>query len=254
MPIHLESIQPEYRPGLALLGERLVAYFGDRLAAIFLTGSVAFHEAVPGVSDIDLFIFLTDEPGDEDTAWFDATLVELTALEPLLAECHRNLFSLARLEREEFWRYACRYNALQVYGSDVLAALEAHGVVIPAPSPAWARARAGFTRRILASLRGGVVPDYLYTPPADPHLAARKLARYFVIVEGAYLLMADGAFTSFRTADVLPALRTRYPQWADLWETTAALLDDPHLTAGAYLPHLLPFVEWMVDRIAASEG
>jgi hypothetical protein len=91
--------------------------------------------------------------------------------------------------------------------------------------------------------------------PADPALAARKLARNFVLVEGAHFLMALGAFRSFRRSDVIKGLMRHAPRWRSVTETADGILDDPY-AAGVkpkvFLAQLAPFVEWMINEIDDS--
>ena len=64
-----DLIQPEFRPILHGARKNLLAYFGDRLQVIYLCGSIACGEALVGASDVDWWMFLSDEPDAEDIAW-----------------------------------------------------------------------------------------------------------------------------------------------------------------------------------------
>lgn len=249
---NVRKIQSQYRPAMQFIVQQLIAYFGDRLLAIYLTGSVAYGEALVGVSDVDTFIFLDVEPSASDLAWCDALRQNVVLRFPVATDYLLAPHALELLERESFWRYALRYNSLQLYGTDILAALESRGFAIEAPSHAFALNRLGWMKPLLESLRGGSVPEYVYHTPEMPCLAVRKLARYFVLLEGAYLLMLDDQFISFRSCDVLPALRANYPQWETLYQMTDAVLRDPYTIAFSvddFLRAVIPFYAMAVNRV-----
>lgn len=180
-----EQIQSDYRPALIEAGEAVTAYFGERLLAIYLTGSIMTGEALPGVSDVDWFMFLEGEPTEEELFWCHELVDDITSRYPAVVDFLLTPYPLARLEQDSFWRFAVRHRAIRLYGRDLPADLQARGLVVDAPSRAMALGRQQWMQRILGDLQQGTVPTYLYQEPADPHLAMRKLARYFVIVEGA---------------------------------------------------------------------
>lgn len=69
--------------------------------------------------------------------------------------------------------------------------------------------------------------------------------RSFVLVEGAFLLMSEGHFTSFRQGAVLQGLR-RFRRWRPLVRQAEAVLADPLEAAvppDDVLAGLAPFVE-----------
>ena len=249
------AIQREFRPAISYAWQELLGYFGSRLQAVYLTGSVAYGEALPGVSDVDWFMFLDAEPSKEDLNWCHALRHTVLTRFPVAADYLLTPHAMAMLEGESFWRFALRYNALRLYGVDLLATLEARGITIDAPSRALALGRLGWMQPLLASLRAGCVPEYLFDTPETPCLFARKLARYFVLVEGAYLLMLEGQFISFRALDVLPSLRIHYPEWEGLYKMTDALLLDPYtidFSVEAFISALIPFFEGVVQRVEIS--
>ncbi len=58
--------------------------------------------------------------------------------------------------------------------------------------------------------------------------------------------MALGRFRSFRQADVLPELRSHFPEWAPFPEVTEAVLADPYavgVTPEVYARELTGFFE-----------
>ncbi len=249
---NIQRIQPEFRSAMQFAGQQLLTYFDKQLLAVYLTGSVAYGEALVGVSDVDTFIFLDVEPSEIDLSWCDELRTTILSRFPVATDYLLTPHSMELLECESFWRYALRYNSLQLYGSDILTALELRGFAIEAPSRAFALNRLGWMKPLLESLRGGTVPEYVYHTPEMPCLAVRKLARYFVLLEGAYLLMLDEQFISFHACDVLPALRANYPQWDTLYQMTDAVLRDPYTIAYSvddFLCAVIPFFDMAVNRV-----
>ena len=88
--------------------------------------------------------------------------------------------------------------------------------------------------------------------PSDPFLATRKLARNFVIVEGAYVLMAKGEFVSFKQEAVLKGIRRTSGRWGALTRATEGILQDPHRAAvrpDGFMREAGPFVNWAIEQI-----
>jgi len=246
-------IQDEFRDLVAAMDAACAARFGSGLRGAFLGGSIAFGEAWPGASDLDWFTFLQDEPTRADKAWQRRTRKQLESRFPVASEVHLNLFSLDRLRRETFWRFIIRYNMVRVRGVNLVAELAREGVRIPRPSRRLAKGRLGFMRQCWAATLAGRCPPSLQDPlPSDPFLTTRKLARNYVVVEGAYTLMALGAFTSFKQEAVLGGLRKASARWRPLVKTTEAVLADPFRAAvppEAFVRDLHPFMEWAIDRV-----
>ncbi len=110
-------------------------------------------------------------------------------------------------------------------------------------------------RNIEGAVRGELPKALFPRLPDDPLLVTRKLARNFVLVEGAHLLMVDNAFCGFRQKDVLTKLKTLYPQWMSVFLITETILEDP-LKAGImpddFVTQIEPFCRWSIERIENS--
>ena len=107
-------------------------------------------------------------------------------------------------------------------------------------------------RNIEGAVRGELPKELIPKLPVEPPLATRKLARNFIILEGAHLLMADGAFCGFRRKDVLAKLRVLYPQWTTVFDRTDAILEDPFaapVKPEDYIAEIAPFCRWSIERI-----
>ena len=63
------NIQAEFRPAIQRALKLCTDRFGEDLKAIYLSGSVAFGEALAGVSDVDWFMFQKVEPNEGDSSW-----------------------------------------------------------------------------------------------------------------------------------------------------------------------------------------
>lgn len=140
---------------------------------------------------------------------------------------------------------------------DLVSQFDREGIRTAVPGPKMARSRLPFVRKCLEEALAGRRISSLGQLPQDEYLASRKLARYFVLLEGAYVLMARGAFQSFRQEAVLAGLRKITRRWRPLLRTTEAILADPHKAAvqpREILRMLRPFVEWGLEVTEASQG
>ena len=241
------TVQPEFQP---LLDEALrlsQEALGSRLCAFYLHGSIAQGDAIAGVSDLDAMLILADDVTVSDRTWQTAAQQELHTRFPIAEEVHLTLLSLDDLAGNDFARFALRYNASLASGQDVVRSMDC-----PAPDAAMAKSRLDFARQCFDDALTGKQPACTGPLPADPYWLARKFARYFVVIEGAYYLMAQGAFISFAPRDVLPALERYVPQFApELHLTQQVLADAPAagITGQAYLYKIHMLVKWMFNHI-----
>ncbi|MCE5323752.1 hypothetical protein LLG46_10620 [bacterium] len=245
-------MQDEFRPGIERALGLCRLRFGDRLKTVVLGGSVAFDEALAGVSDMDWFAFTTDEPTEADLRWQVKTKQMLERDYPVVSEFSLGVFPVEHLRKQDSWRFIIKYNSIRLHGADIIAELEKEGITTPPPSIELLKSRICWTEPMWQCACGGKIPDKLFKTPDDPFLASRKIARYFVLLEGAYLLMLDGRFVSFRQSDVLDGLRMAYPEWKMIYDLTHRVSNAPHEVC--MLPEVListikPFVSWMIQRV-----
>ena len=241
------TFQPEFAPLVQEALARSRAAFGDRLCAFYLHGSIAQGDAVAGISDLDAMLVLTDSVTDADRAQQNTAQQELQSRYPVAEEVHLTLLSLDDLAANDFARFALRYNALLLFGQDVVRTMPC-----PAPDAAMAKGRLAFARQCFDDALSGKQPACTGPLPADPYWQARKFARYFVILEGAYYLMAAGRFTSFAPGDVLPALHQIVPQFSAELQLTQRILNDAPaacVTGRAYLYAIYTLVKWLFSQI-----
>ncbi len=243
-------MQELFRPLVEAVQEKIPAAFGSRCLASYLHGSIRVGDAVPGVSDLDYMFILSDGPTEADQVWLRETERLLQKRYPVVAQVHLSPLSVVDLQDNAFARFALRYNAMRLHGEDVLASLEAAGIPTPAPDAAFAKGRLGFARACLEQALAGQEPDCTGPLPVGDAWVARKYARYFVVIEGAYFLMAQGLFRSFEVTEVMPALYAVCQDFREQLCITARVLEDPAGTdSHAYLLIIAPLVAWMHQQI-----
>lgn len=248
----MTGFQPGFGALLSAVDAACVRRFGPRLLAAYVAGSVASGEAWPGSSDLDWFMFIRNKPTPADRSWRHRMQERLPARFPIVSKVHLNVVPLDRLAREPYWRFILRYNSVRLRGADLVARLGRAGHRTRRPSRALAKARLRFVRKCLAEAMAGRRVPALGELPCDRALATRKLVRNFVLVEGAHLLMATGAFESFKKADVLRGLRRAAPKWRSLFRKAERILNDPYsIDVGPrrFMKQARPFVEWMIGVI-----
>lgn len=244
-------MQKEFQALLDEIAALLPAYFSDRFISGYLHGSVYYGDAIPGVSDLDYMVILTNLT-EADKAWLRQTARELERLFPVAAEVHLNTCTLDELRSQSFTRFALTYNATLHAGQDALAMLTSEGITAPSPNAAFAKARLDFARQCFQQALMGETPACTGPLPTETPFILRKFARYFVVIEGAYFLMCRDLFCGFRTVDVLPALMNGCLEYRDMLLLTEAILSAPEnqiLTPDEYLCRIQPLVMWMFAQI-----
>ena len=256
LPDEAKYVQEPFRTPIEEGLRCSVKRLGETLRAFYLGGSIASGDGWPGASDTDCFLFVADDPPEVDLAWCKTKGELLEERYPVIKGYHLSMFSVDRLRKESAWRFILRYNGILLHGVDIIAELEEGGIHTARPSKEWAKARVEWMRRnVEGAVRGDLPKELNPKLPEDPFLATRKLARNFIVLEGAHLLMADGAFCGFRQDDVLAKLKGLYPQWAPMFDRTDAILQNPFIAAvdpDDYIADITPFCRWSIDRIERS--
>jgi predicted nucleotidyltransferase len=220
------------------------AHFGDRLVATYVWGSVHRGEAVPGVSDLDLFHFITDAMRPTDQEWRLRLRQELDGDELALGGITRPHPVDILLADPSPALFRLRYDATLVWGRDLTA-----GLVLPTPDRGWAVMQFQ-SPRALTRYAAGLEPENKtdFRLPDDPSLRLRKLARLGVL-GGACRLMALGRFCSYRGREVLPTLEALFPQWGPFLSETEALYIHPVVPSAEqitdYLSKLVVWMDWV---------
>ncbi len=259
------TIQNEFKPAI---NEALILckhHFTSRPAAIYLSGSIHVGEAWPGESDADCFIFLHEEPNEGDLIWKKENEKILDTKYPIIKGFHLNIRSTDFLKAEDsLWKFILRYNSLCLIGNEYLDNIEKEGALIHIPSPELAKNRLGWLKGTVKGLEKKQLLDAQFGELIAPRLskflptdflASRKLIRYFLLVEGAYLLMLTEDFSSFRVDEVFPKIAEIYPQWKELIEMSELILKDPfkaRISPLTVREKLLPFDEWLIEKVKSG--
>lgn len=253
MMTNFSHIQEPFRKAITESVHCCVDRFGNALQSFYLSGSIASGEAWPGASDADCFLFVQEEPQAKDLTWCKNKGDELEKQYPVIKGFHLNLFPTTHLHKQADWRFILRYNATCLHGIDIITTLEQEGIHTAQPSKELAKSRIGWMKNNIEGALRDALPKALFPNlPDNPFLITRKLARNFILLEGAYLLMADNAFFGFRQNDVIPTLKTRYPQWESTFQLTIKTLTDPIQTAihpKDFIAEIAPFCFWSINKI-----
>ncbi|MBR5287618.1 MAG: nucleotidyltransferase domain-containing protein [Clostridia bacterium] len=231
------------------------AYFGDRFLSAYLHGSIEKGDAIAGVSDLDMVIISSEVDAEKDTLWIRRLIEELQENHPEIDEAHIMHMSREQLEEDRFTRFALTYNAALMAGENIAKTLNDQDPEGYLPDKRIAKMRLNFARACLSEAMSGRVPSCTGELPENTYYAARKYARYFVVIEGAYYLMAINQFTSFAKASVLEGLRTHAGMFVQTIDLVETVLSDP-IAAGIrhdeFISAICSFTNWMFDQIEAS--
>lgn len=271
-----QDSDPFFRSIIDRIVTESTAHYGDRIAAVYIHGSVHRGEAVRGLSDVDITVFIQDERRDEDVAWRIATNDRLQAELPEFGwhwvppATSTAVFSDFRrafhgggpsdtsftVLRGRAWTHLLRDDATLVFGTDL-----ARDLPETPNDLSWARAKFELPRNTVRHAAG--LPCVPNTPEAEAELRQwplpkgekmrlRKLARLGVL-GGAYLLMAQNRFVSYKGGDVLPVLQEELPEWKAFLTATEALYVVPgdalSHDLSEYLPRLVAWMDWAADRL-----
>lgn len=245
-------MQEAFRPVVEALESECRAHFGQRICSAYLHGSVEKDDAVCGLSDLDYFLILHDNVQAED--WLDsrAMAIRLEKQYDAVDEIHLSLQSLSEMRQDPFTRFVLTYHASLRMGVQVETALGDVQRECFCPDQHLAKWRLAFARQCFAEALSGRQPACTGVLPANSNDCARKMARYFIVTEGAYFLMARGLFEGFGKQQVLPRLRESAPMFGAAIDLAEQVLYD-HV--GARVGHrelldaIAPFVHWMFDEI-----
>lgn len=227
-------------------------YFSDRLYAIYITGSVSTNEAISGESDLDYWGFIADEVSDADKFWLLKTELEIGKDFEIFDGVHINIKSIEYLKKDKFARFTLKYNSILYYGNDIVSEIDSLGFDLYEPNKAVAKERLVFARQCLEDALKNKCPQCLDKIPKNTYLAARKFARYFVLVEGAYFLMSKNKFESFKQERVIQQLKENCVEFNDILDLSLEIITRP-LEAGVkhddFIVKICPFTEWMFTEI-----
>ena len=248
-------MQSEFVPLLEETAEECKKYFKDRFCTAYLHGSIALNDAVTGVSDLDYYLVISEEPNQNDKGYLSGLEARLQNKYPIVNGVHINVHSADELKEDKFARFILRYNSTVYCGEDIVRSLEESGCERILPNSDTAKGRLSFARQCFSDALSGKQPMNTGDIPLNTYYAARKFAGYFVIIEGAYFLMTVNRFVSFEKEAVLFELRKTAAGFENILDITEQVLYEPvktNIAHNEYLKIIKPFVEWVFDSIEKS--
>lgn len=245
-------MQEEFRPLVEEVSLWCKKYFAEKLIAMYLHGSIAMDDAIPYVSDLDCNIVILEELSPEDQQYLEQMENELQQRHVVVNGIHLSVYSVEALAKDKFARFALKYNSMLYYGDDIVKELDDGGCEKFEPNAEMAKGRLAFARKCFEQALNKEQPACTGEIPTDTYYAARKYARYFVIIEGAYFLMSQSKFESFDKWSVLNKLYECTDGFKEELDVTCKILEDPQragIKHDDFLKRIRVFVEWMFDRI-----
>ena len=248
-------MQSEFVPVVEEAAEECKRFFKDSFYTAYLHGSIALNDAVPYVSDMDYYLVVSKSVDSRDSEYITTLENTLQSKYPAVNGVHINVHSIDELKEDKFARFILRYNSVVYSGRDIVRELEDCGGERMLPNSDTAKGRLSFARQCFSAALNGDKPLNTGDIPENIFYAARKYARYFVIIEGAYFLMSVNRFSSFEKVTVLNELRKTTEGFEDILDITERVLFDPVKTGighNEYLTKIQPLVEYMFEKIQNS--
>lgn len=245
-------MQKEFKPLIEDATMLCKNYFDEKLLAIYLHGSTAMDDAIPYVSDLDYHIVISGKLNPEDTQHLEQMAVALQQKYPIINGIHLSVHSAEDLAKNQFARFVLKYNSVLYFGKDIVEKLDNSGYGKCEPNAEMAKGRLSFARQCLKQALDKKQPMCTGEIPADTYYAARKYARYFVIIEGAYFLMSQNEFESFEKWNVLNKLYKYADGFEKELDMTREILKNPksaRVTQDEFLDRIHLFVERMFDIV-----
>ena len=227
-------------------------YFSNRLRSIYITGSVGTNEAISGASDLDYWGFISDEVSDKDRLWLAKTELEIGKKFEIFDGVHISIKSIEFLKKDKFTRFILKYNSILYYGYDIVSEIDSLSFELYEPNKEVAKERLVFARQCLKDALENKCPQCLDKIPENTYLAARKFARYFVLVEGAYFLMSKNKFESFKQERVIQQLKENSCGFNDILDLALEIIKKPLETKvkhDDFIVKVCPFTEWIFAEI-----
>ena len=246
----LANVQPEYQGLPDAAAGLLAGEFGSHLHSVYLYGSVARGNAVPGRSDVDLVAVLLAAPTGEDRQRADR--VERTLLErfPVLFSAGVGLTHL-----QEVRSPAQRYG-LQVFLRELAVCISGQDLRpgLPRTKPSAAVA-AGFhddTHAVFAQARETLDAS---TDPEVIRGVCRMTSRRMVQVAFAVVMAREGIWATM-LEEQAAAVGAAFPQWAEAARSAAEQGRRPVADTGVVRELLDTFGRWAEDELdlAVSEA
>ena len=245
-------MQREYFLVVNELERQCSTYFCNRLVSAYIHGSVDKEDAIYGVSDLDYYLIVSDCIKAEDYEWQNNVIEQLQNQFDVVDEVHLTIQSVKGLKDDPFTRFILSYNATLRMGKRIESIPEYHSCEWYCPNKYLAKMRLSFARKCFEEALEQKTPACTGEIPNNVYYAARKLARYFVIVEGAYFLMTRNKFCGFDKKVVLSGLNEEASAFQDVLKMTEFVLSDPlraQIDQETFLQTVQALIEWMFQEI-----
>jgi hypothetical protein len=246
----LANVQPEYQRVPAAAAGLLADEFGSHLHSVYLYGSVARGNAVPGRSDVDLVAVLLAAPTDGDRRRADRVERALVERFPVLFSAGVGLTHLQEV-RSPAQRYGLqvflRELAVCIWGQDLRPGL-------PRTKPSVALA-AGFhddSHDVLARARETLDTS---TDAEAIRSVCRMASRRMVQLAFAVVMAREGSWATL-LEEQAAAVGAAFPQWAQSARRAAEQGRRPVADAEVVRELLDTFGRWAEDELdrAVSEA
>ena len=248
-------MQKEFSPIVEELENQCQIYFAERLVSAYLHGSIDKEDALPGVSDLDYFLIISDNLTEDDEIWVRKLEDILQSRYNIVDEVHLAVHAAEDLRANHFAIFTLKYNATLRLGTDITEIFALDENEIYRPDKELAKSRLIFAKKCFSEALNNLQPACTGELPNNTYYAVRKFARYFVIIEGAYFLMSLGEFHSFDKKDVMLGLRENCKGFENFFDVADMVLSDP-IKAGIaqedFLRQARPFMEWIFEQIAVA--
>lgn len=248
-------IQKEF---LSLIEESVSScnqYFGKRMVAVYLHGSVSSGDAIPGISDLDCYIVVDEKLTNDDKKHINYLENILQQKYVIVDGVHLSVHSVDELKEDKFSRFILMHNSILYSGIDIARIIDANSEERYKADKQIAKQRIHFAKKCFQDALQGKQPESTGEIPQNTYYAARKFARYFVIIEGAYFLMSLNKFESFEKEKVLSQLRENINGYNEILDLTEKVIKYPIETgvkSNVFLEIVKPLVENMFKRIENS--
>ncbi len=113
-----QYLKPPWDAPVLAVVERCQLYFGHRLVALYLRGSLAYGTAIVGMSDLDMFVIVADALTEDDQTWGDQLKIEITHTFPYLVGADFDLVPLSRTENTAV-RLVLKTQTIFLWGRDL---------------------------------------------------------------------------------------------------------------------------------------
>ena len=245
--------QKEFQPLVDKAIMRVREYFGERFLASYLHGSLNYCDAIPNISDMDCYIVIKDDLNDSDKAWINNNENELQKEYPIINGIHMSVHSAKEVKIDAYTRFILKYNSSLYDGVDIAERFNTEEFEVIKPDKSVAQERLKFVKQCFDDALNGKQPACTGELPKNTYYIARKFARYFVIIEGAYWLMSINKFHSFEKTQVLMDLRGNCSEFNDVFDLTESVLRNP-IEAGIshedFLVKISPFMRMIFESIS----